>query len=109
MNTTVDRPLRTDPERRMLHDLGRKKEQLRTTQDELTAARELIVELRRELLHLRLTPVLLHLEDFERFIGLENVIDQRGRISWKQVDARVQGLLIQRPELGRNRSVGDAR
>ncbi|SDL30306.1 hypothetical protein [Microbacterium azadirachtae] len=106
MNT--EPTLRTDPERRVLYDLGRKKDQLRATREELTAARELIDELRRELLHLHLSRVLLRMEDFDHFIGLENVIDARGRIAWRQVDARVRQLLARRPELGRGHDVAEA-
>ena len=100
--------MRTDPDRQILRDLGRKKEQLRATQDELAEARDVIAEQNRELLELRLASVLLHPEDFDRFIGADTVLDNRGGISWEQVYVRVRKLLDDRPELGWNDDVAEA-
>lgn len=40
------------------------------------------------------------IEDFDQFIGVENVIGDDLQVDWFAVDARIDALLTKRPELG---------
>lgn len=85
--------------RRIVDDMHRFKADLKAARRRCDAQAVLIGELNRERLAERLQGRLLRVEDFDTFVGLENVTDPAGRVDWARVDAEVTALTRRRPEL----------
>lgn len=103
--TTCDHPAHG----RLLRDVVKLKARRDELLHELERAHALLDEQRRDLVHARVAPALQHVDDFDRFVGVENVIDDAGHIDWSEVDIRTAALLATRPELGRSTAVSAGR
>ncbi|KAB1647136.1 hypothetical protein F8O06_00710 [Pseudoclavibacter sp. CFCC 14310] len=90
---------RRDPQKKLLQDVIRFKAQRNEARRTLAGQAVLVRELRAQLLAVRLAGRLLRTDDFQRFVGVDNVLDEHGRIDWVKVDNRVDDLLRRRPEL----------
>jgi hypothetical protein len=65
----------------------------------LTAAQEHVTELQAEVVRLMLTDKLVNTDDFDRFIGIDAVLGEDGKIDREKITAAVEELVQQRPYL----------
>jgi hypothetical protein len=90
---------RRDPAQKLLRDVVRFKRERDLARATLELQRVVLVEMQRAVIAERLRGRLLRLEDFQRFIGLENVLASDGRIDDRELEVRLGDLLRRRPEL----------
>ena len=85
---------------RLIRDVVKRKGERDAARARVAQQSVLLAELRVEVIQIRLAGRLLRFEDFDRFIGVENVIDASGRIDERELEVRLADLLHRRPELG---------
>jgi hypothetical protein len=80
-------------------EAARRRLELREERSRHADTRAVLRDANRLLLHVALCDRLADPRDFELFVGVARVVDERGAIVWSRVEALVEVLLQERPHL----------
>jgi hypothetical protein len=93
----------TGPDQRLSDEAARRRRELRWEQAQHAATRAVLGETNQMLLGVYLRERLADPRDFDVYIGMDAVVDERGRIVWTRVDLLISELLAARPHLAATR------